>query len=131
MRPSIPRTPGLSTATLPTGRTVTVITGVEFLLSMVEAHRGRNGNGNGSFKMDSRAQQELKTIEQQIARLQAVASEEDEDTRKEIQRLNHRIDALRTQVTSRSIAWEKTELARHLQRPYTLDYIERVFTDWS
>ena len=98
---------------------------------MVEAHRGRNGNGNGSFKMDSRAQQELKTIEQQIARLQAVASEEDEDTRKEIQRLNHRIDALRTQVTSRSVAWEKTELARHPQRPYTLDYIERIFTDWA
>ena len=130
MRPSIPRSPGLSTATLPTGRTVTVITGVEFLLSMVEAHRGRNGNGNG-FKMDSRAQQELKTIEQQIARLQAVASAEDEDTRKEIQRLHQRIDALRNQVTSRSVAWEKTELARHPQRPYTLDYIERVFTDWS
>ena len=120
----------MSTATLPTGRTVTVITGVEFLLSMVEAHRGRNGNGNG-FKMDSRAQQELKTIEQQIARLQAVASAEDEDTRKEIQRLHQRIDALRNQVTSRSVAWEKTELARHPQRPYTLDYIERVFTDWS
>ncbi len=98
---------------------------------MVEAHRGRNGNGNGSFKMDPRAQQELKTIEQQIARLQAVASAEDEDTRKEIQRLNHRIDALKNQVTSRSVAWEKTELARHPQRPYTLDYIERVFTDWS
>jgi len=97
---------------------------------MVEAHRGRNGNGNG-FKMDSRAQQELKTIEQQIARLQAVASAEDEDTRKEIQRLHQRIDALRNQVTSRSVAWEKTELARHPQRPYTLDYIERVFTDWS
>jgi acetyl-CoA carboxylase carboxyl transferase subunit alpha len=97
---------------------------------MVEAHRGRNGNGNG-FKMDSRGQQELKTIEQQIARLQAVASEEDEDTRKEIQRLNHRIDALKNQVMSRSVAWEKTELARHPQRPYTLDYIERVFTDWS
>jgi acetyl-CoA carboxylase carboxyl transferase subunit alpha len=98
---------------------------------MVEAHRGRNGNGNGSFNMDPRAQQELKTIEQQMTRLQAVASAEDEDTRKEIQRLNHRIDALRNQVTSRSVAWEKTELARHPQRPYTLDYIERVFTDWS
>ena len=97
---------------------------------MVEAHRGRNGNGNG-FKVDSRAQQELKTIEQQIARLQAVASSEDEDTRKEIQRLNHRIDALKNQVAPRSVAWEKTELARHPQRPYTLDYIERVFTDWS
>jgi acetyl-CoA carboxylase carboxyl transferase subunit alpha len=28
-------------------------------------------------------------------------------------------------------AWQKTELARHPQRPQALDYIERVFTDWS
>jgi acetyl-CoA carboxylase carboxyl transferase subunit alpha len=28
-------------------------------------------------------------------------------------------------------AWQKTELARHPQRPQTLDYIERVFTDFS
>ena len=28
-------------------------------------------------------------------------------------------------------AWEKTELARHPQRPYTLDYVERIFTDLS
>src|SRR5204862_5493649 len=28
-------------------------------------------------------------------------------------------------------AWEKTELARHPQRPYALDYIERIFTEWS
>ena len=34
-------------------------------------------------------------------------------------------------LTSRSVAWEKTELARHPQRPYPLDYIERIFTDWS
>jgi acetyl-CoA carboxylase carboxyl transferase subunit alpha len=129
MKAFTPRSSGLATATLPTGRTVTVVTGVDFLLSMVEAHRGGNGNGNG-FKMDSRTQQELNTIEQQIARLQAVASD-DEDTRKEIQRLNHRIDGLRKQMTPRSVAWEKTELARHPQRPYTLDYIERVFTDWS
>jgi acetyl-CoA carboxylase carboxyl transferase subunit alpha len=28
-------------------------------------------------------------------------------------------------------AWQKTELARHAQRPQTLDYIERLFTGWS
>jgi acetyl-CoA carboxylase carboxyl transferase subunit alpha len=94
---------------------------------MVEAHRTTNGNG---AKMDPRAQQELEQIEQQIATLQTVASE-DEETHEEIRRLHERIDALRNQVATRSTAWEKTELARHPQRPYTLDYIERVFTDWS
>jgi len=95
---------------------------------MVEEHWiARNGNGNG---MDSRAQQELEKIEGQIAKLQAVA--EDEDTRREIQQLHERIDVLRNQVLAHpSTAWEKTELARHPQRPYTLDYVERIFTDWS
>jgi acetyl-CoA carboxylase carboxyl transferase subunit alpha len=95
---------------------------------MVEVRcASRNGNG---LRMDSRAQQELQKIEQQIAKLQAVAGE-DESTRREVQKLNQRIDALRNQVGARSVAWEKTELARHPQRPYTLDYIERIFTDWS
>src|SRR5579884_1854297 len=30
-----------------------------------------------------------------------------------------------------SRAWKKIELARHPQRPYTLDYISRLFTDFS
>ena len=41
------------------------------------------------------------------------------------------MEALRRQIHSSYGAWEKTELARHPQRPYTLDYVERIFTDWS
>ena len=56
----------------------------------------------------------------------------DENTQREIQLLNDRIQALRKDMSSsHSKAWEKTELARHPQRPYLLDYIERIFTDWS
>src|SRR5208282_1087754 len=35
------------------------------------------------------------------------------------------------QVTIHSVAWQKTELARHPQRPQTMDYVERLFTDFS
>ena len=80
--------------------------------------------------MDSRAQQELKKIEEQVARLQAVPGQ-DGDTRREIQQLHERIDGLRKEISAHATAWEKTELARHPQRPHALDYIERVFTDWS
>jgi len=45
--------------------------------------------------------------------------------------LRDRVEALRQQMSSHFGAWEKTELARHPQRPYPLDYIERIFTDWS
>jgi acetyl-CoA carboxylase carboxyl transferase subunit alpha len=41
------------------------------------------------------------------------------------------VDALRRQIAAQLTAWQKTELARHPQRPYTLDYVERIFTDWS
>jgi acetyl-CoA carboxylase carboxyl transferase subunit alpha len=127
MRASNPRSPAVPLAVLPVGGVQPVVTGLEFLLSMVEAHRARNGDG---FQMDSKTQRELTRIEQQIAQLQTVALE-NEDTLREIQKLNERIDTLRNQVTGHSTAWEKTELARHPQRPYTLDYIEQIFTDWS
>lgn len=116
---------------VPAGINATLaISGADFLLSMVEASWiSRNGD---SRKMESqlKAQQELEKIEQQLSRLQALPGQ-DSDLRGQIQELHDRIQELRTQVSTRSVAWEKTELARHPQRPYTLDYIERIFTDWS
>src|SRR5512147_31790 len=106
------------------------ITGTEFLLSMVEAHHTR-GNGN-VIKMDSglKAQQELEKIEQQIQRLENLQGQ-DSETRRQVQNLHERVNDLRREVSSHLNAWERTEMARHPQRPYTLDYIERIFTDWS
>ena len=104
--------------------------GADFLLSFVEEHHtGKNGNGN---KMDSpgKAQQELAKIEQQIERLETLAGP-NEETRRQIQQLHERVSDLRRQVSSQLNAWQRTELARHPQRPYTLDYIDRLFTDWS
>src|SRR5712691_5227103 len=104
--------------------------GTEFLLSMVEAH---NVGGNGNLNtMDSgfKAQQELEKIEQQIERLQALEGQ-NEETRRQVQQLHERVNDLRREISSHLNAWERTELARHPQRPYTLDYVERIFTDWS
>jgi len=107
-----------------------VVTGAEFLLSMVEA-RWNSGNGDNR-KMDSglKAQQELAKIEEQVAKLES-AGGQSEDTHRQIQQLHERIHALRQEVSAHLNAWEKTELARHPQRPYMLDYVERIFTDWS
>jgi acetyl-CoA carboxylase carboxyl transferase subunit alpha len=41
------------------------------------------------------------------------------------------VNDLRREVSSHLNPWERTEMARHPQRPYTLDYVERIFTDWS
>jgi acetyl-CoA carboxylase carboxyl transferase subunit alpha len=106
------------------------VAGTDFMLSIVEAHQPRK-NGN-VIKMDSglKAQQELEKIEEQITRLQALQGQNAETVR-QIQQLHERVNDLRREVASHLNAWERTELARHPQRPYTLDYIERIFTNWS
>jgi acetyl-CoA carboxylase carboxyl transferase subunit alpha len=98
---------------------------------MVENFWSSSHNGHG-IKMESvnRAQQELEKIEQQIGRLQSLTGQTPEAER-QIQELHERLNALRAEVCAHLSAWEKTELARHPQRPHTLEYIERIFTDWS
>ena len=36
-----------------------------------------------------------------------------------------------TEDPPKSIAWQRVQLARHPKRPHTLDYIERLFTDFQ
>jgi len=76
-----------------------------------------------------KAQQELEEIERQVAELES--NGDDDSTRHQIAQLQDRIETLRRQMDAPPTAWEKTELARHPQRPQSLDYIERIFTDFS
>src|SRR5260370_4697507 len=75
-----------------------------------------------------KAQQELEEIERQAAQMQSAAGQTDE-TRRQLELLQLRIETLRKQLV-RTNAMAKTDLARHMQRPHTLDYIERIFPDW-
>jgi acetyl-CoA carboxylase carboxyl transferase subunit alpha len=103
----------------------------EFLLSMVESLWAASANGSG-IKMNAalKAQQELEKVEQQIAQMEAVAGE-DKDAHRQLEELRERVEALRKQIYAHLNAWEKTELARNPLRPNTLEYVERIFTDWS
>src|SRR5437763_5487565 len=76
-----------------------------------------------------KAQQELEQIERQVAELDSPGA--DDATRRQIGKLQDRIDVLRREMNAPPTAWQKTELARHPQRPQSLDYIERIFTDFS
>ncbi|HXC00099.1 MAG TPA: acetyl-CoA carboxylase carboxyltransferase subunit alpha, partial [Terriglobales bacterium] len=109
---------------------INAVAGTDFMLSIVEAHHTRK-SGN-IIKMDAglKAQQELEKIEEQITRLEALEGQNGE-TLRQIQQLHGRVSDLRREISSHLNAWERTELARHPQRPYTLDYVERIFTDWS
>ncbi len=78
----------------------------------------------------ARAEHELERIEHQIGQLENAAGD-NQEARRQLEQLHAQVHALRRQMDAHLHAWHKAELARHPQRPYTLDYVERVFTDWS
>ena len=47
----------------------------------------------------------------------------------ETERLQRQLERLRSDTSDEEI-WQRVELARHQERPYTLDYVERIFEDW-
>jgi acetyl-CoA carboxylase carboxyl transferase subunit alpha len=50
---------------------------------------------------------------------------------KEIERLRREISELRQELREHPSAWQRTLLARHPQRPYTLDYVRLLFENFS
>ncbi len=69
-------------------------------------------------------------LERRIAEMRAYAEEEDIDLEDEIAKLEKKSVRLREDVYRRLTRWQRVQLARHGNRPYTLDYIERMFSDW-
>jgi acetyl-CoA carboxylase carboxyl transferase subunit alpha len=55
---------------------------------------------------------------------------ETEQRRKDIVRLNERITSIRQDIYARLTPWQRVLVARHPSRPTTLDYIERLFTEF-
>src|SRR6266704_1233222 len=51
--------------------------------------------------------------------------------KEEIAQIEKKIAETRKQIYSNLTAWQRVQLARHPKRPYTLDYLERAFTDFA
>jgi acetyl-CoA carboxylase carboxyl transferase subunit alpha len=72
----------------------------------------------------------VREIEKQIAELEQAS--DSEVTREEIERLRQQLAALRDRVAgTANDPWDRVLLARHPQRPYTLDYIQMLFTEFT
>lgn len=52
------------------------------------------------------------------------------DFSSDISKLEKKASKLREEIFSKLNRWQRTQLARHQSRPYTLDYIQNIFTDW-
>ena len=70
-------------------------------------------------------------LESKIEELRFVQSESAVDISDEIGRLDKKSHQLAKDIYSNLTPWQVTQIARHPQRPYTLDYVSEMFTDWQ
>ena len=75
-------------------------------------------------------EQPIAELETKIEELRYVQSESAVDISEEIDRLGKKSQQLTKDVYSSLSPWQVTQIARHPQRPYTLDYVNEMFTDW-
>jgi len=76
-------------------------------------------------------EQPIAELEAQIDELRHVSNDSEINIGEEIDRLKHKSLELTQQIFSNLDAWQIAQLARHAQRPYTLDYIKHIFTDFD
>lgn len=69
-------------------------------------------------------------LERKIAEMKEFASGENVELSREIESLEQKLDRLAEDIYSKLSRWQKVQLARHPRRPYTLDYINALFTDF-
>src|SRR5690625_4300831 len=69
-------------------------------------------------------------LKNKIAELKTISKDSDIDLTNEIKRLEERLNVLEDDIYSNLTSWHRVQIARHPGRPTTLDYIERLFTDF-
>jgi acetyl-CoA carboxylase carboxyl transferase subunit alpha len=76
-------------------------------------------------------EQPIAELEAKIEELRYVGDDAEININEEIGRLQAKSQSLAESIFSNLNAWQISQLARHPQRPYLLDYIERLFTDFE
>lgn len=75
-------------------------------------------------------EQPVADLESKIDELRYVQNESAVDISEEIDRLSKKSLQLTKDIYSSLTPWQVTQIARHPQRPYTLDYVNEIFTDF-
>jgi len=75
-------------------------------------------------------EQPIAELENKIEELRFVQDESAVDISDEISRLAEKSQQLTKDIYTRVTPWQVSQIARHPQRPYTLDYLNQIFTDF-
>jgi len=76
-------------------------------------------------------EQPIAELEAKIEELRYVQTESAVDISEEIERLSQKSLQLTKDIYSKLTPWQVTKIARHSDRPYTLDYVREIFTHWT
>ena len=76
-------------------------------------------------------EQPIAELEAKIDELRYMSNDSDLNITEEIQKLKEKSESLTKSVFSSLTPWQITQMARHPQRPHTLDYIHRIITDFE
>ncbi len=76
-------------------------------------------------------EQPIAELEAKIEELRFVGDDTEINIGDEISKLEEKSRALTKTIFNKLDAWQTSKLARHPMRPYTLDYIDRIFTDFQ
>jgi len=72
----------------------------------------------------------IEELEQKIEQLRNVSSDSAVDISEEISRLQQKSEAQTKSIYEKLTPWQVALVARHPQRPYTMDYVREIFTDF-
>ena len=76
-------------------------------------------------------EQPIAELEAKIEELRYVGDDSEVNIGDEISKLEEKSRSLTKTIFNKLDAWQTSKLARHPMRPYTLDYIDRIFTDFQ
>jgi acetyl-CoA carboxylase carboxyl transferase subunit alpha len=76
-------------------------------------------------------EQPVAELQAKISELRYVTDDSDINISEEINTLEKKAESLTSSIFSKLTPWQISQLSRHPSRPYTLDYIDRIFTDFE
>ena len=76
-------------------------------------------------------EQPIAELEQRIEELRFVQEDSAVDISQEIQRLTKKSQSLTKEIYATLTPWQVAQVARHPQRPYSLDYLSMLFTEFE
>lgn len=75
-------------------------------------------------------ERDVAAVQEEIDRLLDLAEKKGADVSGELRRLRSKLARLQEETFQNLSAIERVQVARHPRRPYTLDYVDRIFRDW-